>query len=64
MDPSPKTGLSDTSDNKTVGYGQGKDQGPFEEDKQEIELEEGSQSQENIFCMAFSDQFSVMSPYL
>jgi hypothetical protein len=66
MDPSPETGCSDTSDNEMLGYGQGEGEGegPYKEEEQEIEFKEGQLSQENIFCTAFTDQFSVMSPYL
>jgi hypothetical protein len=64
MDPSPEAGHSDTSDDKMLGLGQGEGKGPYEEEEQEIEFEEGQPYQENIFRMAFTDQFSVMSPYL
>jgi hypothetical protein len=64
MDPSPKAGCSATGDDKMVGYWQGEDEGPYKEEEQEIEFEEGQLSQKNIFCKAFTDQFLIMSPYL
>jgi hypothetical protein len=64
MDPSPEAGRSDTGDDEMLGFGQGEGEGPYEEEEQEIEFEEGQSSQENIFRMAFTNQFSVMSPYL
>jgi hypothetical protein len=64
MDPSPKASCSDTSGDKMLGFGQGEGEGPYEEEVQEIEFEEGQPSQENIFRMASTDQCSVMSPYL
>jgi hypothetical protein len=62
MDPSPNAGRSDTSDDKMLGLGQGEGRGPYEEEEQEIEFGEGQPSQENIFQIAFTNQFSVMSP--
>jgi hypothetical protein len=72
MDPSPEAGRSDTSDDEMLGFGQGEDKGPYKEEEQEIEFEEGQLSQENIFHTAFTNQFrtaftnqfSIMSPYL
>jgi hypothetical protein len=62
MDLSSETGHSDASDDKMVGFCQGKDMGLYEEDKQVVEFEEGSPAQENILQMAFSNQLSAISP--
>jgi hypothetical protein len=64
MDPSPEASRSDTGDDEMLGLGQGEGEGPYEEEEHQIEFEEGQSSQENIFRTAFTDQFSVMSPYL
>jgi hypothetical protein len=64
MDLSPHSGHTNTGEDETVGFDQDVLQGPLEEEEQEIEFKEGRPTQENVFCMACSNQFCVFSPYL
>jgi hypothetical protein len=60
MDLSPHSGHSDGKE-ETVGFEQAfEQQGLFEEEEQEIEFEEGPPTQENVFHVACSDQFSSL----
>jgi hypothetical protein len=65
MDLSPQhSGHSNTGKEETVDFDLGMAQGLFKEEEQEIKFEEGPPTQENVFCTAFSNHFSILSPYL